>query len=115
MGHSPTHASNVALVLNLSTGCISLQYHVVFDNIFSTIDFITNRQKPSNWEELCRYHTEDYNMIPPIATKINNLREEIRWLDDLEDMATPDITDPSRPNESNSSKNADEDERHSCS
>ena len=30
LGHSPDHASNVALVLNLATGLVSPQYHVVF-------------------------------------------------------------------------------------
>ena len=115
LGHLPVHASNVALVLNISTGCISPQYHVVFDDAFSTIDFITNRQQPSNWEELCRYHTEDYNMIPPIAAKINNLRTKIRWLDDLEDMVTPDISDPSRPTEITPLRRTDEDEHHNFS
>ncbi len=30
------HARNVYLVLNLSTGCVSLQYHCRFDNFFET-------------------------------------------------------------------------------
>jgi hypothetical protein len=37
MGVSPTHASCVPLVLNLDTGAITAQYHVVFDDWFSTI------------------------------------------------------------------------------
>eukprot|EP00957_Ditylum_brightwellii_P076868 5842871-Ditylum_brightwellii.AAC.1 len=32
LGHSPVHAGNVALVLNLQTGHVSPQYHIVFDN-----------------------------------------------------------------------------------
>ena len=62
LGHSPDHASNVALVLNLSTGLVSPQYHVVFDDDFTTVDFIRSQKEPSNWETLCKYHTEDYQM-----------------------------------------------------
>ena len=34
LGHSPFHAGSVALVFNLTTGHVSPQYHVVFDNDF---------------------------------------------------------------------------------
>ena len=54
-------------------------------------------------------------MIPPIAAKINNLRDKVRWLDDLEDMVTPDISDPSRPTEINPLQRTDEDEHHNFS
>ena len=64
LGHSPKHASNVALVLNLTTGLVSPQYHVVFDDTFSTVDYITNRTEPSHWENLCKFHSEDYQMLP---------------------------------------------------
>ena len=37
MGVSPTHATCVPLVLNLDTGAITAQYHVVFDDWFATI------------------------------------------------------------------------------
>ena len=37
MGLSPVHNENVALVLNPETGAITAQYHVVFDDTFSTI------------------------------------------------------------------------------
>ena len=70
LGHSPDHASNVALVLNLATGLVSPQYHVIFDDDFSTVDFIKNKKEPTNWENLCRYHTEDYRMeaLPGVQT-----------------------------------------------
>ena len=64
LGHSPEHASNVALVLNLTTGLVSPQYHVVFDDTFSTVEHITNRTEPTHWENLCKYHSEDYQMLP---------------------------------------------------
>ena len=37
VGHSPHHASNVVLVYNPTTGLVSPQYHVVFDEAFSTV------------------------------------------------------------------------------
>ena len=36
LGPSPIHARNVYLVLNLITGCVSLQYHCRFDDFFET-------------------------------------------------------------------------------
>ena len=40
LGHSPFHAGSVALVYNPSTGHVSPQYHVVFDD-----DFTTHKEK----------------------------------------------------------------------
>lgn len=37
MGHSPKHASTVPILLNTNTGTITPQFHVVFDDWFSTI------------------------------------------------------------------------------
>jgi hypothetical protein len=37
LGSSPSHARTVYLVLNLHTGCVSLQYHCRFDNFFETV------------------------------------------------------------------------------
>ena len=37
MGLSPDHASTVPLVLNLDTGAITPQFHVVFDDWFTTV------------------------------------------------------------------------------
>ena len=38
LGWSPLHASTVPLILNLTTGSVSPQFHVVFDDWFSTVD-----------------------------------------------------------------------------
>ena len=37
MGFSKMHSTQVGLVLNLLTGSISPQFHVVFDEMFSTV------------------------------------------------------------------------------
>ena len=62
LGHSPDHASNVALVLNLTTELVSPQYQVIFDDDFSTVDFIQSKKEPTNWKALCKCHTEDYRV-----------------------------------------------------
>ena len=38
MGFSPHHSTKVALMLNIATGNISPQYHVVFDDHYDTVD-----------------------------------------------------------------------------
>jgi hypothetical protein len=49
-----THTSEVPQVLNLTTGRITTQYHVVFDNLFSTVASVERENDPPNhWEELC--------------------------------------------------------------
>ena len=37
LGRSPTHASTVGMILNRTTGYISPQYHVVYDDLFTTV------------------------------------------------------------------------------
>ena len=41
MGFSEIHSTQVGLVLNLLTVSISPQYHVVFDDMLSTVDSST--------------------------------------------------------------------------
>ena len=45
LGWSPRHASTVPLVLNLTTGNISPQFHVVFDDWFTTVNSTTDRDE----------------------------------------------------------------------
>ena len=52
VGRSPAHASNVALVLNPKTGLVSPQYHVVFDDDFTTVPHLRKGTVPENWAKL---------------------------------------------------------------
>ena len=52
VGHSPIHAGSVALVLNPQTGLISPQFHVVFDDDFSTVPHLRAGTVPPNWAQL---------------------------------------------------------------
>ena len=58
LGHSPFHARSVALVWNPNTGRVSPQYHVVFDDDFSTVTFMETGKIPTNWEDLVKYSSE---------------------------------------------------------
>ena len=58
VGHSPAHAGSVALVLNPKTGLVSPQYHVVFDDQFTTVPHMRNLTVPSNWEQLVKHSRE---------------------------------------------------------
>ena len=67
LGHSPTHTGNVALVLNLQTGHVSPQYHLVFDDGFTTVEYIESGNEPPNWCKLVqdfseRLTDEQYNI-----------------------------------------------------
>ena len=68
MGVSPVHAENVALVRNLTTGYLSPQYHVVFDDEFEMV-YADENEPPPSWEDLCIFHrfqTEfDEGVSPP--------------------------------------------------
>jgi hypothetical protein len=53
LGPSPMHARNVYLVLNLSTGLVSPQYHYCFDDFFKTMKYGgTDVTNSSTWQQL---------------------------------------------------------------
>ena len=52
LGHSPCHAGSVAMVLNPRTLHVSPQYHVVFDDTFSTVPFLRAGKGPPYWNDL---------------------------------------------------------------
>jgi hypothetical protein len=52
VGQLPSHASNVALILNPQTGHISPQFHVVFDDNFTTVPYLWTATVPPHWAEL---------------------------------------------------------------
>jgi elongation factor G len=48
----------VALVFNPRTGRVSPQYHVVFDDTFSTVPFMDNGTVPPHWADLHKHSTK---------------------------------------------------------
>ena len=54
MRFSHLHSSDVPLVLNLKTGSITPQFHVVFDDYFSTVTSVEREtDPPDHWADLC--------------------------------------------------------------
>jgi hypothetical protein len=53
VGFSSMHSSEVPLVLNLQTGSITPQFHVVFDDYFSTVQSVEREiDPPEHWAEV---------------------------------------------------------------
>jgi len=52
VGFSPHHASSVPLILSTTKGLISPQFHVVFDDNFSTTQCLHSNTIKTNWPEL---------------------------------------------------------------
>ena len=61
LGILPHHLGSVALVLNIKTGYISSQFHIIFDDYFTTTLARTTNKLPYNWEDLFNNHRE----LPP--------------------------------------------------
>lgn len=74
VGHSPLHAGSVALVLNPKTGHVSPQFHVVFDDTFSTLPSI--RASPDKEPEMWKHLIDDCS--EQVTTEAYKLAEE--WL-----------------------------------
>jgi hypothetical protein len=51
-GRLPSHASNVALILNPQTGHVSPQFHVVFDDGLTTVPYLWTATFAPHWAEL---------------------------------------------------------------
>ncbi len=77
MGHLPVHTGLVALVLNPTTRHILPQFHVVFDDTFSTVLFMCNQTVPPHWAELVQNSTK-------LATEENFDRAKT-WFQTIDD------------------------------
>jgi hypothetical protein len=54
VGHLPSHASNVALILNPHKGHVLPQCYVVYDYDFTTMSYLHMATVPPHWAELVR-------------------------------------------------------------
>ena len=85
LGVSPSHLANVLLVLTLQTGHISPQYHVVFDEYFSTVE--SEKHKPETWDELFRYANQSWSQIDEFddakLSRFEREEKERRQLDNI--------------------------------
>lgn len=99
LGRSKHHASDVALVLNLETGNVSPQYHLTFDDKFSTVDYLRKREVPPFWEDLVRTQSEFYGDSAGYTAGDSTLDRErnLRILKELSEVFVDSIEYPSRP------------------
>jgi hypothetical protein len=82
MGLSSIHSSEVPLVLNTTTGSITPQFHVVFNDSFSTVPSLQRENDPpSFWNDLCLENTV---YIITDVTPENGLHLVDDWLTDSE-------------------------------
>ena len=58
VGHSPCHAGSVALILNPRTLNVSPQFHVVVDDLFSTVPYLATDDIPPNWSTLVEHSNQ---------------------------------------------------------
>jgi hypothetical protein len=54
VGVSPSHASNVALILNPHMGHVLPQFHVLYDDDFTTVPYLCTATVPNHWAKLLR-------------------------------------------------------------
>jgi hypothetical protein len=74
LGHSPSHAGSVALVLNPRTGHVLPQFHVVFDDLFTTVPYMNKNKIPPNWAYLVKKSSEH------LIDKIHDVPVANTWL-----------------------------------
>jgi hypothetical protein len=85
LGLSPNHASSVPLILSTTTGLVSPQFHVVFDDHFTTTNSLHDNALLSNWSTL--FSTSSF-----------------KYVDETFDPSS--FTDPSWFNDDNSSSSS---------
>jgi hypothetical protein len=80
VGISNQHSSEVPMALNLKTGSITTQFHVVFDDLFTTVPSVEKENDtPSHWEDLCLdSSTHILADDPPIFLQDDSLTDEER-------------------------------------
>ena len=58
VGRSPIHAGKFSLILNIFTGHVSPQFHVVFGETFSIVPSLKNGSVPDSWKFICENNIE---------------------------------------------------------
>jgi hypothetical protein len=77
----------VLVVLNLKTGLCSPQYHVVFDDNFTTVCHATATTPPPNWSDLFNHNC--INVLDGESPKAIPDKLDSAWNDSTGDPAQP--------------------------
>ena len=59
LGNSPFHTQTVPLILNLWSGLVSPQYHVIYEDQFTSTTSMKTNKLPDNWKELFKEHRDN--------------------------------------------------------
>jgi hypothetical protein len=73
LGFSPQHARSIHLILSLTTGCASPQFHCKFDNHFSTLQ--EYEPPPSLWQEKAQFIKPKRSNNEPGKSERGQIRE----------------------------------------
>ncbi len=89
--------NSVALILNLNTGHVSPQYHVIYDDNFTTVDSLRLGTVPTKWPGLCSNSwdlvTDEAFTLASEWTTHSQTQSTIHWLDShLDDTPTTEAT-----------------------
>ncbi len=86
VGRSPSHAANVALIFNPCTGHVSQQFHVIFDNDFTTVPYLHSSQVPPFWADLVctstklhvstKRQVDTWQSLPELTPEIGDFTSE---------------------------------------
>jgi hypothetical protein len=95
LSHSPKHTQTLPIILDLKTGLCSPQYHVVFDDYFTSTKVQTTNLLPHTWNDLFTHnHVNILDGEPEI-------QQATRLLDDWEADKSPALSDyPTQPDSS---------------
>ena len=66
--------------MNLITGHVSPQYHVVFDDEFIAVDYFESMEIPTSWETLLKTHVKEQLMSSKIRHGHGTREENIMKL-----------------------------------
>jgi hypothetical protein len=104
VGTSPRHSRKIALVLNLITGHVSPQFHVVVDDFFETLRASAGNPLPkSDWQKITGFvkspqhrRTESMNpLAPPRDTEVEqDVEDNILETDPRDTSETTDAQIP---------------------
>ena len=79
LGQSPNHAQNVYLVLNLTTGLVSPQFHVKFDDLFETTRYAQlDSGAFSTWKQLAGLRRADNTPSPANDGITGSVQQEVQ-------------------------------------
>jgi hypothetical protein len=107
LGYSKQHSNNVHMVLNLETGKISPQYHLVFDDTFSTV-YSDGQFNADVWNSLVtsnlKLHHDAPSTVPSTFDSVDAPTTDpnadiLSFIDNLPEQPPPSTIPPSLPTE----------------